>query len=86
MTDPTSQLFPCPGHPDSKITPNTCFHRQRRVIDMIRSVEKPLDPECVGCVKGEEILAGVAAGAIVLPGKIRKGRGWANTRLRKEAA
>lgn len=81
-----SSLFPCPAHVDAKITPNTCWHRQSRVKDMIRSAEKPLDPECIGCVKGEEIREAVESGEITLPGKIRgRGRGWANTRIRRAA-
>jgi len=82
-----ASMFPCPRHADTKITPNTCFHRQRRVVDMVRSIDSPLDPECIGCPEGLRIREGVESGEITLPGKMkRRGRGWANTRIRREAA
>ena len=63
-----AQMFECPGHKHQKgkITHITCWARSKAAAHMS---SEPLDPACVGCVKGEEIRAKIDSGELKLPGK-----------------
>jgi len=71
-----ASMFPCPHHLGTRITPLTCWTRQKEVAPTNggKPAEALLDPECESCSKGAEIRAQVESGEIILPAKLKRKR------------
>ena len=72
-----AQMFPCPHHRGTRITPLTCWTRQKATAPANggKPADALIDPECAECSQGAKIRDQVEKGEIVLPGK-RKTPKW----------